>query len=109
MVVDPSASADDKLDEMAYYVEAAFNGFKLSHYSADMLLQSTEYEFDFDSSQPIAMGRQTYAVRYICPRLSVDFELWDRDGACIVNTGRQPPVSEITVSSNFGDDVYEVD
>ena len=40
------------------------------------------------------------------PKLGVDFGLWDRDGACIINYGHNPSFNQITVSSNFGDEVF---
>lgn len=104
VLVDPSASAEEKLDEMAYFIEAAMNGFQLNRFAADVLLQETEYETEFDAAQPVAVGRFMFGISYLCPHLGVDFGLWDRDGACIANDGQ--PVSQITISSNFGDETY---
>ena len=104
VIVDPSASAEEKLDEMSYYIEASMNGFKLDQFSTDVLIQETEYEPEFDAAQPVAVGRLMFSVIYLCPELGVDFGLWDRDGACIANNGL--PVSQITVSSNFGDETF---
>ena len=106
VIVAPDASAEDRLDEMAYYIEAAMNGFQLNRFAADVLLAGTEYDTDFDSAQPVAVGRLTFEVNYLCPRLGVDFGLWDRDGACIVNSGPQPPISQITIRSNLEDEVF---
>jgi len=104
VIVDPTASAEEKLDEMSYYIEASMNGFKLDQFSTDVLIQETEYETEFDAAQPVAVGRLMFSVIYLCPELGVDFGLWDRDGACIANNGL--PVSQITVSSNFGDETF---
>lgn len=108
VVVSPSRSGEELLDEMAFYIEASMNGFELNLYTTDVFLQSTEYDLDFDTAQPVAVGRLTFEVSYLCPRLGVDFGLWDRDGACIINNGPHPSINQITVSSNFGDEVFTI-
>ena len=53
------------------------NGSNLGEYSAEALIASTEYETEFDNSQPIAVGRLMFEIKYHCPRLGIDFGLWD--------------------------------
>lgn len=104
VLVTPEKSAEETLDEMAFYVEACMNGFNLGEYSAEALIASTEYETEFDNSQPIAVGRLMFEIKYHCPRLGIDFGLWDRDGSCIANDGL--PVQTIVVRNNFGTETY---
>lgn len=106
VTVSPEKSGEHLLDEMSFFIEASMNGFAFSGYSTEVLLDSTEYDLDFDTAQPVAVGRLTFEVHYLCPMLRVDFGLWDRDGACIVNNGPNPPIQSITVSSNFGDETF---
>lgn len=106
VVVTPERSGEELLDEFALFIEASMNGFELNQYSADVLLVETQYDLDFDTAQPVAVGRLTFEVVYLCPRLGVDFGLWDRDGACIINNGPHPSIQTIVVSTNFGDEIF---
>ena len=106
VVVSPDKSGEDLLDEMAFFIEASMNGFELNQFTTDVNLAETEQDLDFDTAQPVAVGRLTFQVSYLCPKLGVDFGLWDRDGACIINNGPNPSINPITVSSNFGDEVF---
>tara|TARA_Y100000589_G_scaffold79624_1_gene73311 strand:- start:23254 stop:23964 length:711 start_codon:yes stop_codon:yes gene_type:complete len=106
VLVTPGESAEQLLDEMAFYIEACMNGFDLKAYNTEPLLASTEYETEFDNSQPVAVGSLMFEIRYMCPRLGVDFGLWDRDGACLANTGLVPPVQTVVVRNNFGTETY---
>ena len=106
VLVTPGQSAEEKLDEMSFFIEACMNGFDLGQYSTEALLASTEYESEFDNSQPIAVGSLAFEIKYMCPRLGVDFGLWDRDDACINNTGLDPQVQTVVVRNNFGTETY---
>ena len=86
VVVSPDKSGEDLLDEMAFFIEASMNGFELNQFTTDVNLAETEQDLDFDTAQPVAVGRLTFQVSYLCPKLGVDFGLWDRD-ACIINNG----------------------
>lgn len=107
VTVDPSQSAEDALDRMAFFVEACMNGFNIQRYSTEALLASTEYETEFDSAQPVAVGQLAFEITYLCPRLGVDFGLWDRDDACISNTGPNPPIQSVVVRNNFGTETFD--
>jgi hypothetical protein len=107
VTVPPGDSAEDKLDEMAFFIEACINGFDLRRYNCDVLLDETEYETEFDAAQPIAVGRLTFQITYLCPRLGVDFGLFDRDDACLNNDGLDPAIQKITLKSNFGTEVFD--
>ena len=106
VLVTPGQSAEEKLDEMSFFIEACMNGFELGLYNTEALLASTEYESEFDNSQPIAVGQLAFEIKYMCPRLGVDFGLWDRDDACINNTGLDPQVQTVVVRNNFGTETY---
>jgi len=106
VLVTPGQSAEQLLDEMAFYIEACMNGFDLKKYNCEPLLASTEYETEFDNSQPVAVGSLLFEIRYMCPRLGVDFGLWDRDDACLNNPGLVPPVQTVVVRNNFGTETY---
>jgi|TARA_B100001741_G_scaffold68893_1_gene55011 hypothetical protein len=107
VLVTPGESAEQQLDEMAFYIEACMNGFDLNAYNCEPLLASTEYETEFDNSQPVAVGRLLFEIKYLCPHLGIDFGLWDRDDACISNTGPTPPVQTVVVRNNFGTETYD--
>ncbi len=106
VVVTGSESAEHLLDEMSFFIEACMNGFDLKSYNTELLLVSTEYETEFDNSQPVAVGSLLFEIRYMCPRLGVDFGLWDRDDACLNNPGLVPPVQTVVVRNNFGTETY---
>lgn len=107
--VEPGSSAEDRLDEFAFFIEACMNGYQAPHYNSEILLLKTEYDTDYDAATPIAVGRLTFEVQYLCPKLFVDFGLWDRDGACIVNNGPNPPIQTLIIDSNFGTETIQVD
>lgn len=98
---------EDNLDAIAIGVEGSLDGLLMAEIeSGHLLLERCETDIEREGEIPIGAIRLTYECVYTTYHLGVDLGLWDPDGACIVNFGPNPPIQQITVSTNFGDEIF---
>jgi len=107
VLVTPGQSAEEKLDEMSFFIEACMNGFDLGQYSTEALLATTEYESEFDNSQPIAVGLASVRDKI---HVSTPWGRFRTSGIVTMRasttSGLDPQVQTVVVRNNFGTETY---